>query len=36
MSEEQLTAACDEAKKQELGSLVHAFRDAVRAVTLES
>jgi imidazolonepropionase-like amidohydrolase len=34
MSEKQLTAACDEAKKQGLRSLVHAFRDAVRAATL--
>jgi imidazolonepropionase-like amidohydrolase len=34
MSQEQLNAACDEAKKQGLRSLVHAFRDAVRAVTL--
>jgi imidazolonepropionase-like amidohydrolase len=34
MSQEQLTAACDEAKKQGLRSLVHAFRDAVRAAML--
>jgi imidazolonepropionase-like amidohydrolase len=34
MSQEQLTAACDEAKKQGLRSLVHAFRDAVRAAAL--
>jgi imidazolonepropionase-like amidohydrolase len=34
MSQEQLTAACNEAKKQGLRSLVHAFRDAVRAATL--
>jgi imidazolonepropionase-like amidohydrolase len=34
MSPEQLSAACDEAKKQNLRSLVHAFRDAVRAATL--
>lgn len=34
MSQEQLNAACDEAKKQGLRSLVHAFRDAVRAATL--
>jgi imidazolonepropionase-like amidohydrolase len=34
MSEEQLTVACDEAKKQGLRSLVHAFRDAVSAATL--
>jgi imidazolonepropionase-like amidohydrolase len=34
MSQEQLSAACDEARKQHLRSLVHAFRDAVRAATL--
>lgn len=34
MSQEQLNAACDEAKKQGLRSLVHAFRDAVRAATI--
>jgi imidazolonepropionase-like amidohydrolase len=34
MSQEQLNAACDEARKQGLRSLVHAFRDAVRAATL--
>jgi imidazolonepropionase-like amidohydrolase len=34
MSQEQLNAACDEAKKQGLRSLVHAYRDAVRASTL--
>lgn len=34
MSQEQLDAACDEAKKQGLRSLVHAFRDAVRAATI--
>jgi imidazolonepropionase-like amidohydrolase len=34
MSQEQLNAARDEAKKQGLRSLVHAFRDAVRAATL--
>jgi imidazolonepropionase-like amidohydrolase len=34
MSQEQLNAACDEAKKQGLRTLVHAFRDAVRAATL--
>ena len=33
MSQEQLDAACDEAKKQGLRTLVHAFRDAVRAAT---
>jgi len=34
MSQEQLNAACDEAKKQGLRSLVHAFRDAVHAATV--
>jgi imidazolonepropionase-like amidohydrolase len=34
MSQEQLKAACDEAGKQGLRTLVHAFRDAVRAATL--
>lgn len=34
MSQEQLDAACDEARKQGLRTLVHAFRDAVRAATL--
>jgi imidazolonepropionase-like amidohydrolase len=34
MSQEQLNAACDEAKKQGLRSLVHAYRDAVRASAL--
>src|SRR5208283_183997 len=34
MSQEQLNAACDEAKKQGLRTLVHAFRDAVRAATV--
>lgn len=34
MSQEQLTAACDEAKKQGLRTLVHAYRDAVRAATI--
>ncbi len=34
MSQEQLNAACDEAKKQGLRTLVHAFREAVRAATL--
>jgi imidazolonepropionase-like amidohydrolase len=34
LSQEQLNAACDEAKKQNLRTLVHAFRDAVRAATL--
>lgn len=31
MSQEQLHAACDEAKKQGLRTLVHAYKDAVRA-----
>jgi len=34
LSQEQLYAACDEAKKLGLRSLVHAYKDAVRAVTL--
>jgi imidazolonepropionase-like amidohydrolase len=34
LSQEQLNAACDEAKKLGLRTLVHAFRDAVRAATL--
>jgi imidazolonepropionase-like amidohydrolase len=34
MSQDQLNAACDEAKRQGLRTLVHAFRDAVRAATL--
>jgi imidazolonepropionase-like amidohydrolase len=34
LSQEQLNAACDEAKKQGLRTLVHAYRDAVRAATL--
>ncbi len=34
LSHEQLNAACDEAKKQRLRTLVHAYRDAVRAATL--
>jgi imidazolonepropionase-like amidohydrolase len=34
LSQEQLNAACDEAKKQGLRTLVHAFRDAVRGATL--
>ena len=33
LSQEQLNAACDEAKKIGLRTLVHAFRDAVRAAT---
>jgi imidazolonepropionase-like amidohydrolase len=34
LSPEQLFAACDEAKKQGLRSLVHAYGDAVRAATV--
>ncbi len=34
LSEEQLHAACDEATKQGLRTLVHAYKDAVRAATL--
>lgn len=34
LSPEQLSAACDEAKTQGLRTLVHAYRDAVRATTL--
>jgi imidazolonepropionase-like amidohydrolase len=34
LSPEQLTAACDEAKKQGLRTLVHAYKDAVRAAAL--
>ncbi len=34
LSQEQLNAACDEAKKQGLRTLVHAFREAVRAATI--
>ena len=34
LSQEQLNAACDEAKKQGMRTLVHAYRDAVRAATL--
>jgi imidazolonepropionase-like amidohydrolase len=34
LSQEQLNAACDEAKKQGLRSLVHAYRDAVHAATV--
>jgi imidazolonepropionase-like amidohydrolase len=33
-SQEQLNAACDEAKMQGLRTLVHAYKDAVRAATL--
>ncbi|HMD40259.1 MAG TPA: amidohydrolase family protein [Candidatus Acidoferrum sp.] len=34
LSQEQLNAICDEAKKQGLRTLVHAYRDAVRAATI--
>jgi len=34
LSQEQLNAACDEAKKIGLRTLVHAYKDAVRAATL--
>jgi imidazolonepropionase-like amidohydrolase len=34
ISQEQLNAACDEAKKQRLRTIVHAYKDAVRAATL--
>jgi imidazolonepropionase-like amidohydrolase len=34
LSQDQLNAACDEAKKQGLRTLVHAYKDAVRAATL--
>jgi imidazolonepropionase-like amidohydrolase len=34
LSAEQLTAACDEAKRQGLRAVVHAYKDAVRAATL--
>ena len=34
LSQEQLNAACDEAKKQGLRTLVHAYKDAVRAATM--
>lgn len=34
LSQEQLNAACDEAKKLGLRTLVHAYRDAVRGATL--
>src|SRR2546421_1735312 len=33
LSQEQLNAACDEAKKVGLRTLVHAYKDAVRAAT---
>ena len=34
LSQEQLHAACDEAKKQHLRTVVHAYKDAVRAATI--
>ena len=34
LSQEQLSAACDEAKKQGLRTLVHAYKEAVRAATV--
>jgi imidazolonepropionase-like amidohydrolase len=34
LSQEQLNAACDEAKKLRLRTLVHAYKDAVRAAAL--
>jgi imidazolonepropionase-like amidohydrolase len=34
LSQEQLNAACDEAKKNGLRTLVHAYKDAVRAAAL--
>jgi len=34
LSQEQLNAACDEANKQGIRTLVHAYKDAVRAATL--
>src|SRR6266404_2614474 len=34
LSQDQLNAACDQAKKQGLRTLVHAYKDAVRAATL--
>src|SRR5215813_9995130 len=34
LSQEQLNAACDEAKKQGLRSVVHAYKTAVRVATL--
>lgn len=34
LSQEQLDAACDEARKLGLRTLVHAYKDAVRAATL--
>jgi imidazolonepropionase-like amidohydrolase len=34
LTQEQLNAACDEARKQGLRTLVHAYKEAVRAATL--
>src|SRR5262245_52457981 len=34
LSQEQLNAACDEARKQGLRTVVHAYKNAVRAATL--
>ena len=34
LSQEQLNAACDEANKQGLRTVVHAYKDAVRAATI--
>jgi imidazolonepropionase-like amidohydrolase len=34
LSQEQLNAACDEARKQGLRTLVHAYKDAVQAASL--
>jgi imidazolonepropionase-like amidohydrolase len=34
LSREQLNAVCDEARKQNLRTLVHAYRDGIRASTL--
>lgn len=34
LSQEQLNAACDEARKQGLRTLVHAYKEAVRTATL--
>jgi imidazolonepropionase-like amidohydrolase len=34
LSQDQLNAACDEANKQGMRTLVHAYKDAVRAATL--
>jgi imidazolonepropionase-like amidohydrolase len=34
LSQEQLNAACDEAKRQGLRTLVHAYKEAVRAASL--